>query len=563
MSVRPSPIAIIAACFAVLHSGPQAAEYVSPETPAASADSTVGHVPTGTDDLRVIPRNAYESTPAVGIPARSIFRDTRAPYYDNLRDWSLSPSARLSDSARITSDLDLPDFRGSFPLLHRGFAPEDADLKVGPVYFKLRHISAAVLASDNIDHSEDNRESDVLGIVSIGGQILAQLSEGFQIAASGNLVFLPFEGESGYTGFALRAPYSFGLTGAPISNVQVAWQPVIFGLPITIADEFTIGMARFRNGAYDGFSLYDGEDFDAIDRSGIHSVRARRFPSGDDFNRNYNDEEEFLYYSNEISLSTVANLPGENIFRFRASHENIWYFDEVEDRVSLPSVRDRVVASIHSVRENLRFKPHVRYEYFHRDNPDLSSHQLWTGVRGPITDLLKFFGEVGVMWREDDDSQSLLWRTGLFHQPNPYTWHSLVYSRSTSEFQEELDQQVSYRISKTLGPELTATAYTSYHQIDDLLEEGYDRTEWRNGLRFTYLASPKTNFRLTGEHVLINYEDDSEQADSWRARFQVTHRFYERFIARAIYQYEQRTSDREGRDYAENLGYLSLSWLFD
>src|SRR5829696_4778990 len=139
MAVRCSPIALAVACLATLHASLKAAEYVGPETSAESSSS--GQIPSATDHLRNIPRSAYEDLPAVGVPVRSIFRDTQAPYYDQLRDITLSPSARMSDSVEIRSNIDLPDFRGTFPLLQRGFGPEEADLKVGPIYFKLRHVS--------------------------------------------------------------------------------------------------------------------------------------------------------------------------------------------------------------------------------------------------------------------------------------------------------------------------------------------------------------------------------------------------------------------------------------
>ena len=76
-------------------------------------------------------------------------------------------------------------------------------------------------------------------------------------------------------------------------------------------------------------------------------------------------------------------------------------------------MRDRIVASVHSVRENLRFKPYVRYEYFHRDNPDVQSHEAWIGAHGPVTDLLYFRGELGMHWRPDQGTQDLVWRGWL------------------------------------------------------------------------------------------------------------------------------------------------------
>src|SRR4051812_3177209 len=129
MKLPAKSASLALACLAVLNVKPRAAEYAGPETsPASSTASPIP--PSATDSLRTVPRNAFEDHPAVGIPMSSIFRDTRAPYYDNLRDVSVTPSFRLNESVSATTDIDLPDFRGSFPLLHRGFEPKDADLKI-------------------------------------------------------------------------------------------------------------------------------------------------------------------------------------------------------------------------------------------------------------------------------------------------------------------------------------------------------------------------------------------------------------------------------------------------
>jgi hypothetical protein len=156
-----------------------------------------------------------------------------------------------------------------------------------------------------------------------------------------------------------------------------------------------------------------------------------------------------------------------------------------------------------------------------------------------------------------------VWRAGLYHTPSPYTWQSLVFARTTSEYEDELDQRISYRINKTLGPALTASAYSSYHWIDDLLFDSFDRTEWRNGLRVTYQASPKTTFRFTGENILLRYDNGFGDSDNWRGRIECTHRFYERFLTRAVYQHQSHETEVRGRTYHENLAYLSLTWLFD
>lgn len=548
------------ACFAGLSAFSFGAEYVGSDVPGM-ADSS-GRIPTATDNLGRIPGNAYEQE-RFGIKQSSLFRDTGAPYYNSLRDVQVTPEIRASESVTFSGAVDVPDFRGRFPLLQRGFAPENADLKIGPLYFKLRHLGAAVLHSDNVFRDDARKESDTLALFSIGGQVMAQLSEGFRIAIAGNFVYLPFEGDAGPNGFSVVAPYAFGLAGTPSAAAQVAWEPVIFGLPFVIADEFKMGLARFTNNGYDSFELFEGFETDSVDSSGIYSLRAPTTRSFRDSGRDADAQTDFetTYYSNEISVSTAGRLPGQNIFRFRASHEDIWYEEEGS---GLPSQRDRVFFGAESVRESLRFKPFASYEWLRTADPDRSTHQVRAGVKGPITDLLYFRGDLGYYWDDKRGDSNTLWSVALHHTPNPRTRQSLVYQRSLSDFLEELDERATYRITRTLGPNLKGAAYASYHWIEDLDGAVPDREELRTGVTFNYIWSPKTTYRLTGQYARIAYDDDSFGSyDDWRGRFECRHQFRDNLYGRFIYQYEVREGDIISPDYTENLFFLSLSYSFD
>lgn len=536
-----------------------AAEY-SPGAPPAQNGS-----PTPTDNLSRIPQDAYSTTPSAGVPYRSLFRDTRAPYLNSLRDVRVTPTLTPTESVQAGAQVDLPDFRGRFPLLQRGFAPENADLKIGPLYFKLRHISAGFLVSDNINRSGDDRESGSLSIFSIGGQIMAQLTEGFHIAVAGNFVYFPFEGRTGFSGFSVHSPYSFGITGAPAAQTQVTWEPAIFGLPFIVADEFKVGLYRFSNTLSDDFDLLEGNDFNATTREGVYSLSAGSSSNRSRSNNNGNQDErnrsESLYYSNEASIATSAPLPGQNLFHFRASHENLWYLDGNDGYDRLPSERDRVNLGVESKREDLRFKPFVNYDFYRSDNPNQINHLIRGGFNGPITDLLRLHASAGYYLRNGDNS--IVWRVGLYHTQNPYTTHALEYSRDVADFHDEIAQGARYHINKVLGPDLSGTAYINYHKVEDFNDNSLNRKEFRTGMRLSYLVSPRTRLSLRTQYTQQDYDDsNSESESSLLTRFDCEHRFMERLTARFIYQYEKKMGDRSSNTYDENLAYISLSWLF-
>ena len=179
-------------------------------------------VPSATDGLTRLPGDAFQSDPAVGVRYRTLFRDSGAPYTNELRPIDPQATARAG-SVETRVNLGIPNFRGRFPLLDRGFEPEKADIKLGPIFFKVHALSVAALASDNVLHSETDKQGDVIGIVRIGGTLSAQLTEGLRIATSGSFVWLPTKGQFGISGYGLFAPYALGLEGIPAIESQVSW----------------------------------------------------------------------------------------------------------------------------------------------------------------------------------------------------------------------------------------------------------------------------------------------------------------------------------------------------
>lgn len=502
-----------------------------------------------------LPSGAYQTPPAVGVPYSKLFRNTSAPYTDPLNPIALTPSAR-TESVEARSTLSLP-LHASFPLLQRGFEPQDADLKLGPVFFKLHAVSGAILWSDNINLLETDRESGTIAIISISGAVIAQLTEGLRLALSGSFVYLPLQNKAGVAGFGLYAPYVFGLGNQPIVRSEITWNTNIGGWNVVFADDFHVGIAGFSDNVRDEAILFEGGGFDEVDRAGRYSFGANGRPLTDsDRRRDQHHDADILYYSNIISAQTERLTVGKTRLRVQAAHENLWYN---QGNRGLPSLRDQINVSLVSERENLRFKPFLLYSALRTDLRDSFDHTVRAGVDGPITDQLQLHAEIGHYF--GPNQESLLWGIILRHQAGPYTEQSVYFRRYLSGFHDEIRESLGYNIRQILGPKMVAHAFISRDDVRDLSGDGFSRTETRTGLSLWINASPRTQFKLTGTGTITESEDGEYK--TWTGLGEVSHYFTDTFLARLLYQYQQRDSDFRGDNYYENLVYFSLTKYFN
>jgi hypothetical protein len=510
-----------------------------------------------------LPRDAYRVEPAVGVPYRSLFRDTGAPYFNSLRPEPIEPTI-AAGSVTAGASADLPDFRGRFPLLDRGFEKDNADVKIGPLYLKMRALSGAMLFSDNINRDEEDEEADVIGIVRFGLAMTMQLTEGFQINAAGNFVWLPFEGKFGIAGFPLDAPYTFGLEANSIARTQVVWDTMIGGWNVIFADEFSVNVGRFSLGARDDFELFEGFDFDAVDRAGRYSFSARGSGARDgDFRRTEQDELGLVYFSNQASITTERMLPGTIRLRLRATNENLWYN---QGNRGQPRLRQTFTALARSERETQRFKPFVLYHAAHTDRFSGFDHSVRAGIDGPITEQLGLHLDSGWYHRSQTGANHFLWSLRLNHIAGPYTRQSLAFERTVNDLSEEITDHVGYHLHQILGSKLSLDAYAIVGTSEDLDEEGHHEF-FRTGARLNATLGPRTTAHLgyTYSHILDEPEDDDRtlERDTHTIRLELTYHWTDSLLSRLIYQYQNREASRGGTSFDENLIYVSVSKYFD
>ncbi|MEQ1859106.1 MAG: hypothetical protein ABMA13_04155 [Chthoniobacteraceae bacterium] len=568
-----------------------------------------------------LPRDAFRSDPEVGIRYRSLFRDTRTPLRSDSQVGLDSPLTGAAETGigyqgpvsnfrtgvnfresipgegggQAATSLDVMGFRlgyrlngvHGFNLLSRGFEPEDADLKVGPLYFKLRALSASVLASDNVNATETNRESGAIAIARLSGSVVAQLTESLRIAAGGTLIWLPFKGKVGLT--TSSGLFDLNLTSDTDNRIpaaQVSWDGKIGEWEYYVTDTFRIyaplGGELFQSYIYDQ-TLFEGSSFNEIDQAGRYryGYLGHQRPLDRD-SRSSSRLTDFSLdarqYSNRIEAGAHRMYPGRLHVQLRAYREDLWYN---QGQRGLPRFREGAAVLVDSQRENLRFKPYARYEITLSDGQDLPNQLAVVGLRGPITDQLIVDLYSGLFHQGDSGRNRFIAGMRLGHQAGPYTFESLFVGREVLDYYltTEVVDRISYNIHQVLGPKIFADALASYnvhHALDDTDDE---RQSFRAGIRLTTLPGPRTSARLSYFYSHVWSDSTSflfpadrgsdEESDKIRQEYtshsvhlDLRYHFTDSFIGQLSYAYIDRESTFSGDTYYENLVLLSLTKFF-
>jgi len=563
--VRRRPHGVLTTVFALsiclqltTHGAKPKFRHSTPEPVLESSSQGYPGAPTGTGGVTVIPKPGYQTEP-VGIRYSTLFRNTQFPYGNPISLPEIEPSTR-TESVKTRIIFDLPTVTAGLPFIQQGFEPQDADLKIGPFFFKLRSLQGAVLHSDNIDLTpDDERESGTIAITTLSLSFVAQLTEGLRLATSGSLVYLPLEGKAGIAGFALTDLYSFGVLAGPSTRAQLAWETQIGGWNVVFADEFRITLGTYSDSVRNDYELFDGQRFDEESRAGRYSFSAGS--SSRNTGRNRHDQDEFrtdiVVFSNTISAETYRLIPGSIRLQARVYREDLWYN---QGNRGLPGLREGAFIRLASERENTRFKPFISYEAFRSDRNDGFQSIFRLGIDGPITEQLRLHAEGGYYFG-GGESSGYLWTVSLDHTVGPYTRQSLIYTRNFDSFHEEISQGWGYNIRQILGPKLYADAYLYDLTIEDSEGGDFDgssRDEFRAGLRLTLTAGPKTSIRLSGNYSLI----EPDHTETWTARLDIGYNFTDTLLLHFLYQYQESISQIQDENYRENLFFLSLTKYF-
>ncbi len=504
-----------------------------------------------------LPQAEGSQTAIAEVPYSRVFKDTEE--YDLFKDVTPDPYQARFGQGGATVNTAIVSGRFGLPFTGKGFKLDDAEIKLANFYIDLRALSASLLYSDNINRTELNREDGTLFTLRLDFAVYAPLTERFRISVSGALIYLPFENRFGIGLFDPYKRFEF----SPLLRSQIAYDLSVGNWEVELIDDFKVSQIPFD--VQLSYSYFDGAMEDP-QRLGRYSYNTGVSASS---GRIYDDRSSFGAFDlglvqarNDVGARVSRLLPTETRVEVGAFHSDFWYLSGDENLFRLPRSGDWAYTKLVSERENLRFKPFLSYYATHYNYNTSWEHEVNGGIQGPITDYINFFGSVGHKWL-DLGRGELKWRLALRHQLTPTTWHSLEYLRDVTEPDRDLEDRWIYRINQLIADGLTAQFYGSVGSFEDLDKTGTGSDEWRAGLRFLYVVSPKTTFQVGTTYRRFDYEKSlAPDSDEWVTFFQGTYKFTPTFEARVQYQFTDRSSNRKNDSFYENYGVVSLVKYF-
>jgi hypothetical protein len=463
------------------------------------------------------------------------------PYYPTAGNYrSLAPG-----EAQATASLGSGY---SIPFLVRAPEPEDANIKVGPVYVKFHSLEGLVLYDDNYQHYQFNRRDELLVLLRLNMTVIAQITDNLQFNVSGSLDYLPLNQQ-----FGVQTRVNLGLLG-PVLAAQAAYETIIAGWPVTFTDQFRSSAAFFAESVYDNYDLFEGDQ--------LYRQENGRFAF-----RSYNANQSFdipstplIYFSNTIDAETSHLVPGDARLTLNLSHTDLWY--NQNDR-GLPNSRDDFVASLVSERENQRFKPFATYQATYIEGLPGVTQSIFGGIFGPIDDHLFLRAGAGYWFNTESDHNGELFYLSLDHTAGPYTSEHFLVDRGLSDFDQDEVTFLYYRLDQVLGPSLNAHLFVAHSIYDDIIDNGpADYHDELAGLQLNWFISSKTNLSLAG--IVMRQEGfNGERIDTFTGRITLDHSLSDTLLLQLLYQYQHAVSNRSGDSYFENIVYLRLVKLLD
>jgi len=509
--------------------------------------------------VRQIPASDFSTTPQYGVPYASVLgNQTIDPFSNHGVGLDLNDYAKAGN---VTGNIDL-GYAGigvpTLPFIHHSAEPQDADLKIGPLYLFFDSLTASLLYTDNYNLTDHNRKGETLAIISLNMTLVAQLTEDLQLSVTGSLVYLPIQNILGFESSSLNGSLGFLLAALPALAADASYDTLIAGWPVQFRDDFRTATGSYSDDTLDDFSLFEGSALEQ--QNGQYVFRSARVNLRNDnaANNSYGQNNYFSFFANTLSATTLNYLPSDIQVTARASRSDLWYN---QDNRGLPSSRDDFYILAQSERPTMRFKPFASYEIEHSSDVPGVYQIARVGLSGPITDQLFLYTDFGY-YRSNTGNQGYLFSLDLSHVAGQYTTEDLSIRRDLNDFDDEVVTTEYYRITQVLGPTIGAAAFADHSTFNELADDQViNRSQEDFGLSLNWVLGPLTRLQVQGIYARQDYNDGYSD-EVWTGRVNLSRTITDTLHLEALYQYQNYRANQTDHNYYENLVFVSLVKYF-
>jgi|GEM_PF-2125987 len=434
--------------------------------------------------------------------------DVRDPFWDGDR-------IQYRDEAGFS-------FEAGLSILSRGFKPEDAHLKVGPLYLQAVSAEVGVLYSDYDGPARfrPGEEDGWLAYTSLHLRAAARLSPNLYFVLDGELIYLFGDNELGLRSLGNGSPFAV-----------FAWVGQWGMWDVRIYDELGTYGPHFRLGG------------DAYERAGRYSFGFLGYGNGrDDFLR-----DPVIY--NRVGIEATRLAGPDWRITVEADHTDYFYIDS--DRADDHTSREHFGFSYSADPGAIPFSPYFEYDayYYSSDRFDHDTHTFYFGGSGRICDRVTVDGRIGYLLHSSDrtrsDSDRFLWSLGFRHQITERTSHGVRFGQDYfyNDFTDDslVSNYVRYDIDHQVTDRVSAYAFAQWSDDDFLTGRFEGQTFDRSifGARLTYRATEAVTMSLG--YRFERYENNVALTERDREIFDalINARLDRQTTAYLRYQYEE------------------------
>jgi hypothetical protein len=373
------------------------------------------------------------------------------------------------------------------PMFTRGFEPDKAHVKAGPLYLDLMSLGGGVLYSDysGEENFSNGEEDGWLSFLELQARVLLRISENIYLAAGGRLIFLPGEGK-----LAFRLGGDYGPNGIARLNYQARlgqWDVLFY-------DDL---MSRY------GSDLLNSG---AIDRAGRY-----QFGFMDSYRGHDMFEGDGFHLLNQVGINASRPIEDWRLW-LDASHQDRWLGYDFEDHGS----RERASAMLSYEGVNLPFSPYLWYLVDSADEFETFHHRFYIGGSGRLTENILIDGRVGYLWTQNREPErdSLIWNLGLTHDLSERLRHGLRVGQDyvSDDFTDDtavadyIRYDVGYRISSTLY----ARAHAQWSDTEHLNRPEFSGERQMYGGSLSYRPGGYTDATVGGYYERWDTSEENE-----------------------------------------------------